>query len=273
MPEAGYAVRVASWNIHRCVGSDRRRDVRRVAEVILALEPDVIALQEVETPTALTSASSSFRLLGELAECGYRALLGPTMLAECHSYGNVLLSRLPIHQSARVDLTYKGREPRGLIDIRVQVGQRLSSDGKQPSMLRCMATHLGLGGGERRAQIARIASRISPSLDAAPCRDSPCMDAMVSGATIPDATQCDPIVLIGDFNEVRRRSRRLAPINQRLRQVPTGATFPARWPLLALDRIWYRGGRLEQCETVRTDLTRMASDHLPLLADIRVGVH
>lgn len=250
MPNEGQSVRVASWNIHRCIGGDRRRDAGRVARSILALDADLVALQEVETPTQSGPASSSFQLLRELVSHGYEALLGPTIIAHGHSYGNVLLSRLPVRQCVRVTLAQRGREPRGLIDVRLDLGQRLRHRNQRSSVLRCMATHLGLGWAERRAQIADIAQRICPS---------------------PQASDCpEPIVLLGDFNEWRRHNRRISPIDKLLQQAPTFATFPARWPLLALDRIWYRGCTVQQCEPVRTELTRIASDHLPLLADIRI---
>ena len=247
-PSVRPSVRLATWNIHRCIGGDRRRDVGRIVQAILALDADVVALQEVETPTQSAAASSAFHLLHALASHGYKALPGPTIIAHSHSYGNLLLSRLPVRQCIRVELSQPGREPRGLIDVRLDVGR--PRQGNQPSaVLRCIATHLGLGRAERRAQITDIARRIQPSRDLAGCPE--------------------PMVLLGDFNEWRRQSRRLLPIDQLLQQVPSYATFPARWPLLALDRIWYRGCRLEQCSSVRTGLTRIASDHLPLLASFQ----
>jgi len=241
---------MATWNVHRCIGGDQRRNPQRVAEGILALDADVIALQEVETPTGSADASSAWHLLRELASHGYAVVPGPTIIAHSHSYGNLLLSRLPVRQCTRVELAGRGREPRGLIDVRLDVGRPGQGD-QPPGVVRCIATHLGLGRAERRAQVADIARRIEPSHEGAGCPE--------------------PMVLLGDFNEWRRHSRRLLPIDQLLQQVPSFATFPARWPLLALDRIWYRGCRLEQCSSVRTGLTRIASDHLPLLASFHMG--
>lgn len=250
MPDAGQSVRVASWNIHRCLGGDRRRDASRVARIILALDADVVALQEVETPTQSATESSAFDLLYELASAGYEVLQGPTMVAHNHHYGNVLLSRLPVRECVPVRLAHPGREPRGLIDARLDLGRRPQPSKGLVSGLRCMATHLGLGWAERRAQIADIATRVSHSTQVSDCPE--------------------PMVLLGDFNEWSRHSRRLSPINRLLQQAPIFATFPARWPLLALDRIWYRGCQLQHCESVHAQLTRIASDHLPLLADIRI---
>ncbi|WP_200333309.1 endonuclease/exonuclease/phosphatase family protein [Thiocystis violacea] len=104
---------------------------------------------------------------------------------------------------------------------------------------------------ERRAQIARIAARL---------------DAIRQGSG--DRT---PVILLGDFNEWYP-SRRLKPLDARLERVVRRATWPTRWPLLALDRIWYGGPlELEASGAVRTRQTRLASDHLPLMARFLVS--
>ncbi|WP_369408003.1 endonuclease/exonuclease/phosphatase family protein [Thiocystis violacea] len=108
-------LRVATYNIHRAQGRDGRLDPRRIAEVILSLDADLVALQEVETP----HAPAPIALLSQLIEQGYAPVLGPTMRSDAHHYGNVLLTRLPVRQRARLDLSRPGREPRGLIDVRL----------------------------------------------------------------------------------------------------------------------------------------------------------
>jgi hypothetical protein len=80
-----------------------------------------------------------------------------------------------------------------------------------------------------------------------------------------------PIILLGDFNEWRPTAR-LRPIDARLRRVPPRATWPARWPLLSLDRIWYGGDiALLGSQVVRRGHARVASDHLPLRAGFRLN--
>lgn len=281
-------VTVATYNIHRCIGRGRRVDPWRTLDVIEDLDADVIALQEVETPAA--PSPITITLLRRLADLGYEPVLGPTIRSHRHSYGNVLLSRLPVRRRQRIDLSHAGREPRGLIDVRLKLKGRLQP-GASPTIgpmlerimrrlwdglraeqrpqrwpvaplvrapeLRCLATHLGLGGKERRRQIAQIAERL----------DLAGTEAAARLGDSTDGTGQTPLILLGDFNEWRARHQRLAPIHARLEATPPRGTWPARLPLLALDRIWYRGGlRLAELEVIRTPLARRASDHLPLRA-------
>ncbi|MEA3638513.1 MAG: endonuclease/exonuclease/phosphatase family protein [Lamprobacter sp.] len=244
-------IRVASYNIHRAVGGDRRKDPLRIAETIAALDADLIALQEVETPVR----EAPLIFLQRLAALGYEARLGHTMQRGAHHYGNLLLSRLPVLSHHRLDISQPGREPRGLIDVRITLGSLSPPAGAEasataaPLVLRCLATHLGLNASERRRQIAAILSHLR--------------------TTSPGG--CALTVLMGDFNEWRRNSPRLAPIDRLLRPAAMPASFPSGWPLLALDRLWHGHGlELVEGSVVRTSATRAASDHLPLWAELRL---
>ncbi|WP_200243973.1 endonuclease/exonuclease/phosphatase family protein [Lamprobacter modestohalophilus] len=269
------ALTVATYNIHRAVGADRRKDPVRIAETIAELDADLIALQEVETPVA----DAPLIFLQRLEALGYEARLGHTLQRGAHHYGNLLLSRLPVLSHRLLDISQPGREPRGLIDISItlaplseqadagspvgvgasaEAGSPLdagsSADARAqgdavPLVLRCLATHLGLSAAERRHQIAAICSHLCDTVPA----------------------DCDLTVLMGDFNEWRRNSPRLAPIDRLLRPAAMPASFPSRWPLLALDRLWHGPGlELVDGLVVSTAATRAASDHLPLLARLRL---
>ncbi len=280
---------VASYNIHRAVGGDRRKQPLRIAETIAALDADLIALQEVETP--VKAAPQIF--LQHLRALGYATLLGHTLQRGADHYGNLLLSRLPVLSQQRLDISQPGREPRGLIEARVALRQGTRSPATADlataardaaalardataavhdaataaggatasahpglpaadtgaTVLRCLATHLGLSASERRRQIAAILAQLGA---AATCSRT-------------------PLVLMGDFNEWWPRNGRLAQLNRRLDAAPARASFPARWPLLALDRLWYSAGlELLEMQVVRTPATRAASDHLPLRAQLRM---
>jgi endonuclease/exonuclease/phosphatase family metal-dependent hydrolase len=231
-------LRLASYNIHRCIGSDGRYDPERIREVLHALDADVVALQEVEV----------FRhdpgLLDFLCpDRAWRPVHGITMTRDSGDYGNAMLTRLPVTELQRQDLTFPGREPRGALHMQVDI------DG---IAVRVTATHFGLRPVERRAQAQAVADEL---------------DAAVESADKPDLT-----VLMGDFNEWFLWGRALRRLRRRFLAAPALRTFPARWPLFSLDRIWVTpGARDVSIETVNTPLTRAASDHLPLLARLRLG--
>jgi endonuclease/exonuclease/phosphatase family metal-dependent hydrolase len=225
----------ATYNIHQAVGRDGRRDPARVAHAIELLDADIIALQEVDAAPGLDTASIQ---MTEMAAAGhYLAIPGPTIIRSERSYGNVLLTRFEVERVKRFDLTQAGREPRGAIDasLRTPGGQRL----------RCVATHLGLSGRERRRQLE-----------------------MLLGILAKDWGQ--PVVLMGDFNAWSRFSRIERVFSRLIGPSPRPGSFPASFPLLALDRIWiYPSHLLVDLRAKDTPLTREVSDHLPLLARFR----
>lgn len=175
------ALRVATWNVHGAVGLDRRCDPARVAQVVVELDADLVALQEVWLPRGRTAD-----LLAQLAEVtGARAVFAPTFDKRGQAFGNALLTRLPLLHHDVVDLSIGRREPRNAIDARLDVGGE---------RLRVLATHFGLGPAERRPQAARLVE---------------CVRA--------DATPC---VVLGDFNSWRAMGP-LAALEEGDRAPPT----------------------------------------------------
>lgn len=224
-------LKVATWNIHMGRGSDGRRDLGRIAQVINQLGADCIGLQEVDN-RILPEGDDLSRLA---VATGLQAVAGPTMVRHDGNYGNVLLSRWPVVRVGRHDLSVPGREPRGLLDAVIEA---------PAAPLRVAVTHLGLRPSERRRQVAAICDRL------------------------PAESQL-PLLLMGDFNEWLLWGRPLRWLHRRFRAVPTPPSFPACRPLLRLDRILAAGPlRLARVRAITTDLARRSSDHLPLLADV-----
>src|SRR5258708_27526166 len=228
---------LATYNVHRCTGGDRRLDPARAAEVIRALGADVVALQEVAARHQAAGFLDQWAFLG--AAIGYRCIPGISLRTGRKVFGNALLTRHPVRAVRLHDLAVPGREPRGAIDADLDLGGR---------GLRVIATHFGRRGAERRRQAERLLAilRADHSAVAAPCVAT---------------------VLLGDLNEWRRAPNSISPVLDRFVDAPTPASFPARYPLLRLDRILSEGRlRLDRCRAEVSRIARVASDHLPIAA-------
>jgi endonuclease/exonuclease/phosphatase family metal-dependent hydrolase len=228
---------VASYNIHRGVGLDRRLDLDRIAAVIAELEPDVIGLQEVVREAGPATADQAAYLAARL---GMELIMGVTRPHGRGEFGNAVLTRLPVIGSATCDLSRRSREPRGCLRIDV------AADDRTLHVFNC---HFGLGLRERREQLAVLAGFIRSS-------------ALLDG----------PRVLLGDFNEWHR-----GPVTRGLRREFSSPlrrmrrTHPAVFPLFRLDRIYWDVELEGQTfHAHRSRLARVASDHLPVLARLRV---
>lgn len=226
-------VRVASYNVHGYVGSDGKRDVPRIARVLRSLEAEVIALQEVDFHPSV-GEPEPLELLAELA--GFRAYCAPI---ERHGlpFGNALFTRLPALSTRRICLAYPAREPRTALEVVLETGAR---------PLRIVATHLGLRPAERRFQVRTILKHVA-------------------------GDERSVTVLLGDFNEWFLLGRPLRWLHAHFGRGPTVRTYPARFPLVALDRIWVHPRRaLERFEAHAAGEARCASDHLPVVAQVAV---
>ncbi|WP_119462037.1 endonuclease/exonuclease/phosphatase family protein [Rhodospirillaceae bacterium SYSU D60014] len=230
---------VATYNVHACVGVDRRYDPDRVAAVIRELDADIVALQEVSARDRRGTMIDEFVYLAKVT--GFDAVPGPCLIDRRGIFGNVLLTRRPVKAVRRIDLSIPGREPRGAIDVDVAT---VGGD------VRVIATHLGLRPAERRQQVANLLK----ALDAA-------------------ESDCRPSILLGDLNEWRRRGGSLQPLETNFDPTPVSSTFPSWCPVLSLDRIFASGGNGNAGPSVAAQVhrsrgARVASDHLPLRAVI-----
>lgn len=224
-------IRLATYNIHRAIGRDGRFDPHRIARVLCEVAADVTALQEVET-----NGHQGLDVLAYLADrTGLHPIAGPVLLRETGEYGNALLTRASVRTVRRLDLSVPGREPRGALDVEVNW---------QGAPLHVVATHLGLNPGERRTQIQQL-------LD------------LFQERTAPRS------ILMGDLNEWFLWGRPLRRLQHAFSKTPAPPTFPARFPLFALDRIWLRPeAQLVNLSVHKSLLAREASDHLPLTAEV-----
>jgi len=231
MPAEVGLLRVATWNIHDGIGRGGQRDVARVARVITSLGAPIVGLQEVACGPGHDCDVAALALATGL---GWRAI--PTR-GQAHQHGNALLTSLPVASVRSHDLSIAGREPRAALEVDVQWEGRL---------VRIVVTHLGLRAGERRRQVARL-------------------------LTVVRDADVDATVLLGDINEWFIWGRPLRWLHGRFGVHPAPRTFPARLPVLALDRVWaHPRNALSSIATVGIGEARYASDHLPVVAVLRL---
>lgn len=232
--EAGGRFAVASYNIHQCVGLDGRRDAGRIATVIRELDCDAIGLQEVDSSAGAHAESKQLDYLARAT--GMDALAGPTILRHDGDYGNALLTRRPVLAVRRHDISFASREPRGALDVDLEV---------EGHTVRVIVTHLGLRAAERRYQVKLLLRLLHP---------------MAPGQLV---------VALGDINEWLPVGRPLRWLHGSLGCPPSQRTFPTRFPLFALDRVWVRPrAALLDVRAHAGTLARLASDHYPLRAVI-----
>jgi endonuclease/exonuclease/phosphatase family metal-dependent hydrolase len=233
-------IRIATYNIHKCRGMDRRVRPERIADVIRELDADVIALQEVvnahERP-----AFDQVRRLAEALD-GYTWRFGENRPLYGGEYGNMTLSRFPIRFSRNYDLTHGKYERRGCLRTDVVVGDQL---------VHVVNVHLGTGFLGRRHQAHRL---LSPEL-------------------LSSTELKEPKVVLGDFNEWTRglTTRLMQKGFQNIEPkefLRYGRTYPGLFPLLHLDHFYF-DPTLRVCsfKVHRSRKALIASDHLPMFAD------
>lgn len=231
MTEAGKGnLRILTWNIHRGIGNHGVYDLLPIARLVAGHNPDIVALQEVDSRGQDKSANTPIRLLSE--SLGEHVAEARTIAAPDGHYGHVLISRWPLSPPTLHDISVPHREPRCVIET-------VAATPAGPVHL--AAVHLGLRIRERKRQALRLA------------------DIARSAAPLS--------IMLGDFNDwpwrgiVRRTLADALPGRTRLK------TYPALLPLLMLDRIYCRpAGALLRSWTDRHG--RKFSDHLPVIGEI-----
>jgi endonuclease/exonuclease/phosphatase family metal-dependent hydrolase len=165
---------------------------------------------------------------------GMQAIPGLTLARHDGPFGNALLTRRKVLAVRRLGFTYSRREPRNALDVDLEVAGET---------VRVIVTHLGLWPAERRYQVKKILELI---------RSTP---------------TCERVVVLGDINEWLPLGRPLRWMHALFGRSPAERSFPSRWPLVALDRVWVRPRHaLLALKAHRTPLAEIASDHLPVKA-------
>jgi endonuclease/exonuclease/phosphatase family metal-dependent hydrolase len=241
-------VRVMTYNVHSCVGMDGMLSPSRIARVIAQCRPDIVALQELDVGRSRTGAIDQAQAIAEELKMEFH--FHPALRLEEELYGDAILSRWPMRLvragglpglANRFDL-----EPRGALWVAVEI------EGQEIQFLN---THLGLVSQERLAQAEAL---LGPDWLGHPdCRE--------------------PVILCGDFNAIPA-SRAYQRLRHRLRDAQLALnghrpkrTFFSRYPVNRIDHIFVSQQlQVLGIDVPRTDLIRVASDHLPLVADLQI---
>lgn len=237
--------RILTYNVHRCVGADGILDVDRIADVIAAQAPDIVALQEIDVGRARTGGVDQAHLLAR--RLGMAFHFHAALRMEQEQYGDAVLTALPVALVKSGALPGHPRltrlEARGALWVEVTVGG---------VALQVINTHLGLVPREQWRQA----------------------EALAGDAWLGRAAKIGPTILLGDFN-AGPRSRAYRTIAARLTEARRRAspfrrtpTFPAALPLLAIDHVFMSSDiKVESVRTPFDAASRSASDHRPLVVD------
>lgn len=236
-----------TYNVHGCVGADRRLDVERVARVIEAAEVDAVALQELDVERPRSGGSDQPRLLAE--HLGMNVAFLSARDCDGGRYGNAVLSRYPLEtvRSACLPRVNDRLEPRALQWVRLLTPA-------QP--LNLLNTHLGLDHRERMLHA----------------------ETMLGREWIADASESGATVLCGDFNAMPRSlvyQKLTGSLRDAQLSVPhrrTGlATFPSLLPFMRIDHVLVSSQlKVRACHVMRDWQARLASDHLPIVAEVEL---
>lgn len=240
-------LRLMTWNVHRCVGVDKQLDVERCARVIAAAKPDIVGLQELDVFRRRTGGVDQAHRLAQMLDMTHH--FNAAMHVEEERYGDALLTSLPERLVRAGPLPgypkIRALEPRGAVWIAVAL-----PDGRE---LQVINTHLGLIPQEQRKQAVALVSD-----------------------WLGDEAFTGPAVLMGDFNATpfqapyRILSAAIADA-QVLGPGTPMATYPSAFPFMRIDHVFVSPGiTVTRVESPFDPESRVASDHLPLVVEIRI---
>lgn len=254
-PEATRVLRVMTYNVHSCLGVDGRLSPQRIARIIARYQPDVVALQELDVQRSRSGGVDQAAQIANYLCMEYQ--FHPAIHLEEERYGDAILTRLPMKvvkkdilpgppPNASRRFNPAADEPRGAVWVEIELGG---------TTVQIINTHLGLGKAERLRQV----------------------DALLGPDWLSHPRCKGPRILVGDFNalpnsaECKRLTRHLHDAQLHAPNHRPQGTFFSRMPQMRLDYIFVeRHLKVRNIQIPRTELTRQASDHLPLIADIQL---
>ncbi len=237
-------LKLATWNIHYGIGSDRRFDIDRIIAVLNAIDADIVGLQEVGWHRRTHHRIDHFAYLRDHTD--YSVVEGLVRDPLRSRFGNALLTRFPVTGTQWIDLKIRGHVPRAASLAELQ---------HPVTPLRAVVLHLGLATWERERQARRL------------------METLYGGAATKQTSTAPPTALLGDFNMLRARSPVTDIFADRFPFCVRLPTYPVRRPRLSLDRIYLSGEwEIQDARVFDEGPALHASDHQPLVAEARLAL-
>jgi endonuclease/exonuclease/phosphatase family metal-dependent hydrolase len=237
-------VRIVTYNIHKCVGLDRKFSPERIVKVLRETDADIIALQEVLCHSNSHLRDHQAEYIA--AELNMNYSFGQNRHIKKGQYGNVILSRMEIQESEKFDISIKKREPRGCLRTRIKFNQT--------KHIEFFNLHLGTSFFERRQQVHKL----------------------LVNHVLDKQKFIGKRIIAGDFNEWTKGVTTQL-FQQNFKQVDAKLhlgkkrTYPGILPLLHLDHIYFDNEfNLLQAFLHRSRTALIASDHLPIIAEFRL---
>jgi endonuclease/exonuclease/phosphatase family metal-dependent hydrolase len=238
-------LRVATYNVRGCRGTDRRRSEARIAEVIAELSADIVGLQELDLSRPRSGGVDQTGLIAE--QLGWHFYFHPAMRTGDEHYGDAVLSRYPLTLRRTCDLP--GPAPFYCRETRVAI----SMDVETPlGVVHVINTHFGLGRSERLLQAQ-----------------------LLNDEWVGENPADTPLILLGDFNSLpgsrthRALTLHLRDVRKLIEPARPFRTFPTAFPSFAVDHIFINFAlHPVKLEVHRSPLARVASDHYPLVCEL-----
>lgn len=241
---SGRTLRVMTYNVHRCEGTDGQVLPSRIAAVIARHRPDIVTLQEIDIDRPRSGRVDQAHALSTALSMNFH--FHPALRLEEEQYGDAIMTALPFRLVNAGPLpgfkVLPGFELRGALWITVEV------DGVE---IQVMTTHLGVLAAEQKMQIATLLGE--GWLGSPACKG--------------------PTILTGDLNAVAatRPYRMLAARLRDAHERPRRRTFPSWRPLIRIDHVFVSPEiEVLEVKVPRGPLERVASDHLPVVATLRI---
>ena len=237
--------RIMTYNTHGCVGTDGALDIARIARVIARHSPDIVTLQEIDLKRGRSGHKDQARELAR--ELGMDAYF-TCAVRETEGEGQYGIALLTAHG---VEIVSEGCLPGRIDEVRAAQWARLKVHGVKVEIIH---SHLSVHFIDRHAQLK----------------------ALLGKEWLEEMLGHPHLIVCGDLNATpyspvyRALRRHLADV-QRLGAGPRKATWPSRLPLLRLDHVFVgKGFGVKRTLVPRDPLTALASDHLPLVADLTI---